>query len=108
MPLHSSVICKLAEDGFKDSVIYVIDEDDEQDGPQDQALGNTTDDTSEEGFVAIYTNCLKPVCEEVFDPVVNLAFNSVTGELFQENIMVDFIECLGKVQINYVAVITFL
>ena len=55
MPLHSSVICKLAEDGFKDSVIYVIDEDDEQDGPQDRALGDTTDDTSEEGFVTIYT-----------------------------------------------------
>ena len=53
MSLHSSVICKLAEDGDEDSVIHVIDEDDKQNGPQDRALGNTTDDTSEEGFVTI-------------------------------------------------------
>ena len=56
MPLHSSVIFKLAEDGVKDSVIHVIDEDDEQNGPQDRALGDTTDDTSEEGFVTIYVH----------------------------------------------------
>ena len=32
MPLYSSVICKLSEDGVKDSVIHVIliDKDDEQ------------------------------------------------------------------------------
>ena len=35
MPLQSRVISKLAEDGFKDSVIHVIDKDDEQNGPQD-------------------------------------------------------------------------
>ena len=50
------------------------------------------------------TNCLKPVCEEVFDPVVKLAFNTVTGEIFQENFMVDFFECFGKVEINNLSV----
>ena len=75
-------------------------------GPRTEPWGTPL--TSKEGVLTVYTDRLEPVSEEIFDPVVEVTFDSITGELVQENLMIHFVEGFCVIKVDNITVVAFL